>query len=63
MTGGVIAQRLIELAKALVGWMPGGLAIATVGARIIRCDQWLVTGYGDRHWFDDVSGAGQERVS
>jgi C4-dicarboxylate transporter DctM subunit len=34
MTGGVIAQRLIELAKALVGWMPGGLAIATVGACI-----------------------------
>jgi C4-dicarboxylate transporter DctM subunit len=34
MTGGVIAERLIELAKALVGWMPGGLAIATVGACI-----------------------------
>ena len=34
MTGGVIAQRLIELARALVGWMPGGLAIATVGACI-----------------------------
>jgi C4-dicarboxylate transporter DctM subunit len=34
MTGGVIAERLIDLAKAFVGWMPGGLAIATVGACI-----------------------------
>jgi C4-dicarboxylate transporter DctM subunit len=34
MTGGVIAERLIDLARAMVGWMPGGLAIATVAACI-----------------------------
>jgi len=30
MTGGSIATRLIAVAKAAVGWIPGGLAIATV---------------------------------
>jgi C4-dicarboxylate transporter DctM subunit len=30
MTKGQISARLIEVAKALVGWLPGGLAVATV---------------------------------
>ncbi|MEC7752364.1 MAG: TRAP transporter large permease subunit [Myxococcota bacterium] len=34
MTGGAIAERLINLSRALVGWMPGGLAIVTVAACI-----------------------------
>ncbi|MBI4208505.1 MAG: TRAP transporter large permease subunit [Deltaproteobacteria bacterium] len=32
MTKGGIARRLIDLAKAAVGWLPSGLAIATVAA-------------------------------
>lgn len=31
MSAGDIANRLVMFAKALVGWLPGGLAIATVG--------------------------------
>ena len=31
MSAGDIANRLVTFAKALVGWLPGGLAIATVG--------------------------------
>ena len=31
MSAGDIANRLVNFAKALVGWLPGGLAIATVG--------------------------------
>ncbi len=31
MSAGDIANRLVSFARALVGWMPGGLAIATVG--------------------------------
>ena len=32
MSAGGIAKRLVDFARALVGWMPGGLAVATVGA-------------------------------
>lgn len=32
MTAGGIAKRLVELMEALLGWMPGGLAIAAVAA-------------------------------
>jgi C4-dicarboxylate transporter DctM subunit len=32
MSAGSIASRLVAFARALVGWMPGGLAIATVWA-------------------------------
>jgi len=35
MTRGGIAQRLTDLASALVGWMPGGLAVASVMACIV----------------------------
>jgi C4-dicarboxylate transporter DctM subunit len=35
MTQGGIARRLIEVARAAVGWMPGGLAIATVVACVV----------------------------
>ena len=31
MSAGDIANRLVAFAKALVGWLPGGLAVATVG--------------------------------
>lgn len=31
MTEGDIANRLVAFARALVGWLPGGLAVATVG--------------------------------
>lgn len=31
MSAGDIANRLVALARALVGWLPGGLAIASVG--------------------------------
>jgi|GEM_PF-54860 len=31
MSAGDIANRLVMFAKAIVGWLPGGLAIATVG--------------------------------
>lgn len=34
MSAGDIANRLVAFARALVGWMPGGLAIATVGGCI-----------------------------
>ncbi|MCX4247316.1 TRAP transporter large permease [Paraliomyxa miuraensis] len=34
MSAGDIANRLVAFAKALVGWMPGGLAVATVGGCI-----------------------------
>ncbi|MEM7159558.1 MAG: TRAP transporter large permease subunit [Myxococcota bacterium] len=34
MSAGDIANRLVAFAKALVGWLPGGLAVATVGACI-----------------------------
>lgn len=34
MSAGDIANRLVTFAKALVGWLPGGLAIATVGGCI-----------------------------
>lgn len=30
MTNGAIAKRLIEFARAIVGWMPGGLAVTAV---------------------------------
>lgn len=32
MTAGGISRRLITVAKAALGWLPGGLAVATVGA-------------------------------
>lgn len=35
MSAGGIAQRLVDFARALVGWMPGGLAVATVMACVI----------------------------
>ena len=35
MTKGGIARRLTELARALVGWMPGGLAVASILACIV----------------------------
>ena len=35
MTQGGIARRLIAVARAMVGWLPGGLAIATVFACVI----------------------------
>ncbi len=35
MTRAGIAQRLIDLAQALVGWLPGGLAVASVVACVI----------------------------
>ncbi len=34
MSAGDIANRLVAFARALVGWLPGGLAIATVGGCI-----------------------------
>ena len=34
MSAGDIANRLVTFARALVGWLPGGLAIATVGGCI-----------------------------
>lgn len=34
MSAGDIANRLVMFARALVGWLPGGLAIATVGGCI-----------------------------
>lgn len=34
MTHGSIAQRLINVAKSVVGWMPGGLAVTTIFACI-----------------------------
>lgn len=34
MSAGDIANRLVGFARALVGWLPGGLAIATVGGCI-----------------------------
>ncbi len=35
MTKGGIAHRLTDLARALVGWMPGGLAVASILACIV----------------------------
>jgi len=35
MTKGGIAKRLTDLARALVGWMPGGLAVASIVACIV----------------------------
>lgn len=35
MTNGGIARRLTDMARALVGWMPGGLAVASVVACIV----------------------------
>ncbi len=35
MTKGGIARRLTDLARALVGWMPGGLAVASIVACIV----------------------------
>lgn len=35
MSAGDIAQRLVDFCRALVGWMPGGLAIAAVGACVV----------------------------
>jgi C4-dicarboxylate transporter DctM subunit len=35
MTRGGIAKRLTDLARALVGWMPGGLAVASIVACIV----------------------------
>ena len=35
MSAGGIAHRLVAFARALVGWMPGGLAVATVMACVI----------------------------
>jgi C4-dicarboxylate transporter DctM subunit len=35
MTKGGIARRLTDLARALVGWLPGGLAVASVVACIV----------------------------
>ncbi len=32
MTSGSIARRLVEVAKSLVGWMPGGLAVTAIFA-------------------------------
>lgn len=34
MSAGDIANRLVAFARALVGWLPGGLAVATVGGCI-----------------------------
>ncbi|EDM77729.1 C4-dicarboxylate transport protein [Plesiocystis pacifica SIR-1] len=35
MSEGGIAQRLVDFARALVGWMPGGLAIASVVSCVV----------------------------
>jgi C4-dicarboxylate transporter DctM subunit len=35
MSGGGISRRLVELARALTGWAPGGLAIAGVAACVV----------------------------
>ena len=35
MTHGGIAKRLIDFARALTGWMPGGLAIAAIGGCVL----------------------------
>ncbi|MCA9681542.1 MAG: TRAP transporter large permease, partial [Myxococcales bacterium] len=35
MSAGGIATRLVDFCRALVGWMPGGLAIAAVGACVV----------------------------
>lgn len=35
MTGGGISRRLIDFARSLVGWFPGGLAVATVLACMV----------------------------
>ena len=35
MSAGGIAQRLVDFARALVGWLPGGLAVAAVMACVI----------------------------
>lgn len=35
MSAGGIAQRLVDFARALVGWMPGGLAVAAVFSCVI----------------------------
>ncbi|RMF16859.1 MAG: TRAP transporter large permease subunit [Candidatus Dadabacteria bacterium] len=35
MTGGGISRKLTEFARSLVGWMPGGLGVATVFACVI----------------------------
>ena len=35
MTKGGIAQRLTDLARAMVGWLPGGLAVASIVACIV----------------------------
>lgn len=35
MSVGGIARRLVDVARALVGWMPGGLAIATVASCVV----------------------------
>ena len=35
MSAGGIAQRLVDFARALVGWMPGGLAIAAVFSCVV----------------------------
>src|SRR5262249_21134568 len=35
MTAGGISKRLVNLAKALVGWLPGGLALAMVLASTV----------------------------
>jgi len=35
MSAGDISQRLIRWAKALVGWLPGGLALSSIGACLL----------------------------
>ena len=35
MSGGGISRRLVELARALTGWAPGGLAVAGVAACVV----------------------------
>ncbi len=35
MSAGGIAQRLVDFARALVGWMPGGLAVAAIASCVV----------------------------
>jgi C4-dicarboxylate transporter DctM subunit len=35
MSGGGISRRLVEVARSLTGWAPGGLAVAGVGACVV----------------------------
>ena len=63
MTNGGISKRIVNFAKQLVGWMPGGLAVVDIVASMIFAadDRCRCSNHRSSWWYDD-SSYGRRRI-